>query len=122
MTLAITPTTRVATHCPYCALQCGQWVDGRGDVDGREFPTNRGGLCQKGWTSGSLLTHPERLTTPLMRGSRSAPFDAVSWDAALGHVAGRLRALQAEHGGCTSTSNEDKTQATRIPQRGFASV
>jgi assimilatory nitrate reductase catalytic subunit len=98
MTLAATPTTRVATHCPYCALQCGQWVDGRGDVDGREFPTNRGGLCQKGWTSGSLLTHPERLTTPLMRASRSAPFDAVSWDAALGHVASRLRELQAEHG------------------------
>jgi assimilatory nitrate reductase catalytic subunit len=98
MTLAVTPATRVATHCPYCALQCGQWVDGRGDVDGREFPTNRGGLCQKGWTSGSLLAHPERLTTPLMRASRSAPFDAVSWDAALGHVAGRLRDLQAEHG------------------------
>jgi assimilatory nitrate reductase catalytic subunit len=99
VTITVSPAaTRVATHCPYCALQCGQWVGVGGDVDAREFPTNRGGLCQKGWTSGSLLNHPERLTTPLLRSSRSAPFDAVSWDAALGHVALRLRELQAEHG------------------------
>jgi assimilatory nitrate reductase catalytic subunit len=88
----------VATHCPYCALQCGQWVDGAGRVDARQFPTNRGGLCQKGWTSGSLLRHPERLTAPLLRTSRDAPLAPVAWDAALGHVAARLRALRAEHG------------------------
>jgi assimilatory nitrate reductase catalytic subunit len=90
--------TRVATHCPYCALQCGQWVGAGGDVDARDFPTNRGGLCQKGWTSGSLLGHPERLTTPLLRTSRSEPLAPTGWDAALGHVVGWIRALQAEHG------------------------
>jgi assimilatory nitrate reductase catalytic subunit len=89
---------RVATHCPYCALQCGQWVDRSGAVDAREFPTNRGGLCQKGWTSGALLAHPERLTTPLLRPSRSDPLAPVGWDAALGHVADRIRAVQVEHG------------------------
>ena len=26
----------VPTHCPYCALQCGQWVGPTGDVDARE--------------------------------------------------------------------------------------
>ncbi|MFL5804870.1 MAG: hypothetical protein ACJ8CR_24390, partial [Roseiflexaceae bacterium] len=58
-----------ATHCPYCALQCGMYlIDGeRGPtVAPRDFPTNRGGLCQKGWTAANLLAHPERLTTPLM--------------------------------------------------------
>jgi assimilatory nitrate reductase catalytic subunit len=99
MTIAVTPAaTRVATHCPYCALQCGQWVGTGGDVDGREFPTNRGGLCQKGWTSGSLLGHPERLTSPLLRTSRAEPLAPTGWDAALGHVVDRIRALQAEHG------------------------
>ena len=51
----------IATHCPYCALQCGVlFADGR--VDGNaEFPVNRGALCVKGWTSGELLGHPERL-------------------------------------------------------------
>jgi assimilatory nitrate reductase catalytic subunit len=91
-------TGATATHCPYCALQCGQWVDGAGRVDARNFPTNRGGLCQKGWTAGSLLGHPERLTTPLLRARRDAPLAPVPWDAALGHVAGRLRALQATYG------------------------
>ncbi|MGQ0575970.1 MAG: molybdopterin oxidoreductase family protein [Pseudonocardia sp.] len=87
-----TTQTATATHCPYCALQCGQWVGPDGGIDGREFPTNRGGLCQKGWTAGALLEHPARLTTPLLHGV------PVGWDAALGFVADRLRALRAEHG------------------------
>jgi assimilatory nitrate reductase catalytic subunit len=93
-----TPKTVTPTHCPYCALQCGQWVDDSGRVDAREFPTNRGGMCQKGWTSGALLGHPERLTTPLLRTSRDADLAAVGWDTALAYVADRLRALRAEHG------------------------
>jgi assimilatory nitrate reductase catalytic subunit len=84
---------RIATHCPYCALQCGQWVDGEGRVDARD-----GGLCQKGWTAGSLLRHPERLTTPLLRTARDTPLAPAGWDDALGYVAGRLRALRAQHG------------------------
>ncbi|MFD1521006.1 molybdopterin oxidoreductase family protein [Pseudonocardia yunnanensis] len=90
--------TRVATHCPYCALQCGQWVGPTGDVDAREFPTNRGGLCQKGWTAGALLNHPERLTAPLLRESRSAEFATVGWDRALAYVGRRLADLRAEYG------------------------
>jgi len=42
-----------ATHCPYCALQCGMNLvskNGAVSVSPREFPTNKGGLCQKGWT------------------------------------------------------------------------
>jgi assimilatory nitrate reductase catalytic subunit len=92
----------VATHCPYCALQCGMVLrtDDRGAVEvlPRDFPTNRGGLCQKGWTAAALLDHPARLTTPLMRVHKGAPFIPVSWDAALDRVATTLQALQAEHG------------------------
>ncbi|MGH7837115.1 MAG: hypothetical protein ACREQC_04725, partial [Candidatus Binataceae bacterium] len=58
-----------ATHCPYCALQCGMNLvrDKAGiTVAPRQFPTNKGGLCQKGWTAGELLSHRERLTTPLV--------------------------------------------------------
>ena len=32
-----------------------------------DFPTNRGGLCAKGWTAADLLDHPDRLLTPLVR-------------------------------------------------------
>lgn len=57
------------THCPYCALQCAMTLSSDGGavtVHGRNFPTNGGGLCQKGWTSAALLDSPHRLTTPLV--------------------------------------------------------
>ncbi|HWB35975.1 MAG TPA: molybdopterin-dependent oxidoreductase, partial [Rugosimonospora sp.] len=89
----------VPTHCPYCALQCGMTLAANGStvtVAARDFPTNRGGLCQKGWTAAELLDHPERITTPLLRqGSRLVP---ASWEAALDRVAGSIRALQARYG------------------------
>ncbi|MGW5054216.1 molybdopterin oxidoreductase family protein [Actinokineospora sp. NPDC004072] len=85
----------VDTHCPYCALQCGMRLAGA-RVEPREFPTNRGGLCQKGWTAGELLTTAHRLTAPLVRvGADLVP---ASWDDALDLVARRLAALRAEHG------------------------
>jgi assimilatory nitrate reductase catalytic subunit len=37
------------------------------EVSGRDFPTNRGGLCRKGWTSATLLNHPGRVTEPLLK-------------------------------------------------------
>ncbi|MBD3145445.1 molybdopterin oxidoreductase family protein [Microbispora bryophytorum] len=81
-----------ATHCPYCALQCGMYV-AKGEITPREdIPANAGGLCQKGWTAAELLTSPERLTTPLLHGS------PVSWDEALDYVATRIGAIRAAHG------------------------
>lgn len=85
--------TATPTHCPYCALQCGMHlVDqplGPG-VAARNFPTNRGGLCQKGWTASELLRHPERLTTPLMRARKGAELRPVSWEQALDRIAAGL--------------------------------
>jgi assimilatory nitrate reductase catalytic subunit len=83
------------THCPYCALQCGTSMTGT-DVAPREFPTNRGGLCQKGWTAGSLLTSAARLTTPLIR--VAGQLRPASWAQALDRVAAQIRTLQARYG------------------------
>ncbi len=98
-------TMTVATHCPYCALQCGMTLtaDERSSVgiEGREFPTNRGSLCQKGWTAAELLDNPERITVPLVRerqGDRSSALVPTSWDAALDAVAARLRETRQAHG------------------------
>jgi assimilatory nitrate reductase catalytic subunit len=103
----------IATHCPYCALQCGMLlrptVGPAGgaavgtvlptvEVAARDFPTNRGGLCQKGWTAAELLTSPERLTTPLAREHRGAPLRPVSWDEALDRVVVELRRIREQHG------------------------
>lgn len=85
----------VATHCPYCALQCGMAVRGSA-TSPRDFPTNRGGLCQKGWTAGELLDPAVRLATPMVRtGGQLCP---AGWDETLDYVAERLAALRAAHG------------------------
>ncbi|WP_433861771.1 molybdopterin oxidoreductase family protein [Streptomyces sp. L7] len=65
-------------------------------VNGRMFPTNRGGLCKKGWTSAELLTTPGRLTTPLIR--RDGELRAAGWEEALALVAARLTAIRQEDG------------------------
>jgi assimilatory nitrate reductase catalytic subunit len=85
----------VATHCPYCALQCAMSMTGP-TIAPRDFPTNRGGLCHKGWTAGSLLTSGQRLTTPLLR--VDGELRPVTWDDALGSVAAKIKAIQSNHG------------------------
>ncbi|HWG00515.1 MAG TPA: molybdopterin oxidoreductase family protein [Trebonia sp.] len=114
------PALPVLTHCPYCSLQCGMSLraadgasDGAGEAGGaghageaggglrvgtRDFPTNRGGLCQKGWTAAHLLAPGERLTTPLLRARRDEPLRPVSWEVALDRVAAEFRRAQAAHG------------------------
>jgi assimilatory nitrate reductase catalytic subunit len=87
------------THCPYCALQCAMTLRSGVDrvtVEGRDFPTNRGGLCQKGWTSADLLDHPGRLTRPLVRdGDRLRP---ATWEEALDRVVSGIAAVQDRRG------------------------
>lgn len=94
--------TVTPTHCPYCALQCGMNLvrrDGLLQVEARtDFPTNRGGLCRKGWTSVELLDHPERLRTPLLRDRKGGPLRPCSWEEALGRTAAEFLRLQAEFG------------------------
>ncbi|MFY1596479.1 molybdopterin oxidoreductase family protein [Micromonospora sp. WMMD737] len=70
---------------------------GRATVLPRQFPTNRGGLCQKGWTAAELLDHPERLTTPLLR-DPAGELRPASWAAALDRIVTGLRAVQQGHG------------------------
>jgi assimilatory nitrate reductase catalytic subunit len=95
VTIAAPVTGTIDTHCPYCALQCGMRLTGR-TVSPREFPTNRGGLCQKGWTAAALLDSPGRLTEPLVR--VAGELRPASWERALDLVANQLIEIQAAHG------------------------
>ncbi len=66
-----------------------------------DFPTNRGGLCSKGWTAAELLDHPDRLLTPLLRtvpGDRTSPLRPGGWDEALDAVVAGIRRAQHTHG------------------------
>jgi len=100
-------STTTPTHCPYCALQCAMTLAPRATpapddaptltVSGRSFPTNRGGLCKKGWTSSTLLDSAERLRTPLLRGVHG-DLEETDWPTALDALAERIRALQGQSG------------------------
>ena len=106
------------THCPYCALQCAMTLTpapdhGAGaapapaaepakptaplDVSGRDFPTNRRGLCRKGWTSASLLNHNGRVTEPLLKGSDGV-HQPISWEQALALTVAAVKDTQRQYG------------------------
>lgn len=116
-------TKSADTHCPYCALQCAMTLTSPAaltpavqpgsepvteqtapavaapllTVAGRDFPTNRGGLCRKGWTSASLLNHTGRVTEPLLRGADGV-HRPVSWDEALTRIVAAVKQARAGHG------------------------
>ncbi|WP_437533217.1 molybdopterin oxidoreductase family protein [Sorangium sp. So ce726] len=95
-------TLATRTHCPYCAFQCGMTMNERGahGVEVRadpDFPVNRGQMCIKGFNSAALLSHPGRVTTPLVRG-RDGALHRTTWNEALSLVAERLRSIKARHG------------------------
>jgi len=96
LTGTLIPMASVDTHCPYCALQCGMTLSigegGRVEVAARDFPTNRGGLCQKGWTAADLLDHPDRLTHPLIHG------EPATWEQAYDYIEARIGSIQREYG------------------------
>jgi len=112
------------THCPYCALQCAMTLTPAGglapadqpgagpapalpeaapapspavDVAGRDFPTNRGGLCRKGWTSPTLLNHAGRITEPLLKGPDGV-HRPIGWDQALDLAAAAVKEARARYG------------------------
>ncbi|MCD4850271.1 molybdopterin oxidoreductase family protein [Arthrobacter sp. AK01] len=106
------------THCPYCALQCAMTLTPAApavpraaatpaaepatpavplEVSGRDFPTNRGGLCRKGWTSASLLHHNGRVTEPMLKGSDGV-HQPISWDQALMLITAAVKDTQAQYG------------------------
>ncbi len=93
---------RTATHCPYCSLQCGmELVQQPGaplSIEARDFPTNRGSMCRKGWSAASLLQRGDRLTEPLLRDRRGGALRPATWDEALDRVAHELHTCQERHG------------------------
>ncbi len=91
----------VLTTCVYCGSGCGLYVqvlDGEivGVLPVKEHPISRGKLCIKGWNATDFATHPDRLTTPLIR--ESDGFREATWDEALTLVAERIATIHRESG------------------------
>ncbi|WP_306332907.1 molybdopterin oxidoreductase family protein [Streptomyces sp. KL118A] len=97
------PDGVTATHCPYCALQCGMGLTTGpgGDVEVVEragFPVNKGALCGKGRTAPAVLSSRVRLTEPLVRSHATGRLTPATWEEALDRVADGLSRTRAEHG------------------------
>lgn len=71
---------------------------GRWSVAARDFPTNRGGLCRKGWTAAELLDAPDRLTTPLIRDRKGGKLRTATWPEALDRIASKMKEMAVAFG------------------------
>jgi anaerobic selenocysteine-containing dehydrogenase len=88
--------------CELCEAGCGLSVD---VDDGKpvavrandEDVFSKGFLCPKGLAALALDRDPDRLRTPVRR-TPSGDFEPITWDEAFDLVAGRLLAVQNEHG------------------------
>jgi len=133
----------VQSVCPYCGVGCQisfkikddkiAWVDG---VDG---PANENRLCVKGRFGFDYITHPHRLTKPLIRRDNapakglnvdpSNPFThfrEATWDEALSAAAGGLANLRDIKGGksvagfgSAKCSNEEAYLFQKLIRAGF---
>jgi predicted molibdopterin-dependent oxidoreductase YjgC len=95
--------TQVRTTCPYCGVGCQMELNvknnrivkvttSRYDDD----PPNRGSLCIKGRFGYDFVSHPDRLTMPLVR--KSGKLEEVSWEEAITFVGEKLNTIKKEHG------------------------
>jgi assimilatory nitrate reductase catalytic subunit len=78
-------------------MNVGQ-IDDVWTAQARDFPTNRGGMCRKGWTSVELLEHPQRLLTPQLRREKGGEFESASWDEVLEFIAQKVGEIQGQSG------------------------
>lgn len=89
------------TFCRICEPLCGMIAtveDGKLVAlrPDKEHPLSAGFACQKGIAFTEVVNDPDRVTTPLRRTPDG--FEPVSWDEALGDIAGRLSAVLRDHG------------------------
>ncbi len=93
----------VRTTCPYCGTGCQLVLKVKGNTlmevtaDPEQSP-NYGELCVKGRFGHAFLSHPDRLTKPLIRRQKTGPLEPVSWDEALRFVTQNFRDILADKG------------------------
>ncbi len=97
------PDHVVATTCAYCGVGCSFRAEMKGSEVVRMVPDKQGGAnhghsCVKGRFAWGYATHPDRITTPMIRASIDDPWREVSWDEAFAHTASELRRIQSKYG------------------------
>ena len=96
---------KVRSTCNFCGVGCQ--VDLNVDREANRVvkvtspppgtTVNDGNLCVKGRFANDFIHHPDRLTTPLIRGE-DGELHPASWDDALEYAARGLHGVKARHG------------------------
>ena len=127
------PERSVVTTCAYCGVGCTFRAEMKGEqlvrmVPWKDGKANRGHSCVKGRFAWGYANHQDRITKPMIRDSIREPWREVSWEEALSHTAGRLKAIREEHGpralgGITSSrcTNEETFLVQKLVRAGFGS-
>ncbi|MDC8443079.1 formate dehydrogenase subunit alpha [Halomonas aquamarina] len=137
---------QVDSVCPYCGVGCQLTYhindDALAYVEGRNGPANQNRLCVKGRFGFDYVSHPTRLTKPLIRlpgipkeldstfdpANPFSHFREANWDEALEIAAGGLMAIKQAQGpkalagfGSAKCSNEEAWLFQKLVRTGFGS-
>ena len=135
---------KVASVCPYCGVGCQITYNIENDrivhVEGRDGPANRERLCVKGRFGFDYVSHPQRLTKPLIRkpgfpksadftvdpGNPLSVFREATWEEALALAGGTLARIRDMNGpgalagfGSAKGSNEEAYLFQKLVRTGF---
>jgi formate dehydrogenase major subunit len=136
----------VESVCPYCGVGCQLTYHVKDNaivrVAGRDGPANHDRLCVKGRFGFDYVTHPQRLTRPLIRkpgfpktgdfvvdpANPLSVFREASWDEALDLAGGTLARIRDANGpralagfGSAKCSNEEAYLFQKLVRTGFGS-
>ena len=132
----------VNSVCPYCGVGCQITYKIKDEriayVEGQEGPANENRLCVKGRFGFDYVTHPHRLTKPLIRlpnrpkamdvdpANPYTHFREATWEEALDFAAGGLRRVKQAYGppalagfGSAKCSNEEAYLFQKLVRTGF---
>lgn len=121
----------IVTTCAYCGVGCSFRAEMKGEeivrmVPNKDGHANHGHSCVKGRFAIGYASHPDRITTPMIRTRISDPWQVVSWDEAFAHVASEFQRIQAAHGtnaigGITSSrcTNEETYLVQKLVRAAF---
>jgi formate dehydrogenase (NAD+, ferredoxin) subunit len=91
---------KTLTTCPYCGVGCQMNIVSKNgsivDVDPARGEANEGLLCVKGKFGYKYVSHPDRLTTPLIK--KDGIFVESTWEEAFTLIASKIKETKEKHG------------------------
>ncbi|HVC57006.1 MAG TPA: formate dehydrogenase subunit alpha [Stellaceae bacterium] len=139
------PDREVESVCPYCGVGCQLTFKIKDDhivaAVGKDGPSNHNRLCVKGRFGFDYVSHPDRLTEPLIRkdgvgkddtdidpANPLTHFRVATWEEALDRAASGLRQIRDRDGkralagfGSAKGSNEEAYLFQKLVRTGFGS-